>query len=101
MKGGKSRERVRLTDKMRFRGRITEITLVRQFAQLLQTLSKCSSQFVLRITADKFIFVLSEKDVRTNGATAWCEVPKDAYFSDYKMEGISPTDNEIYMEINS
>ena len=68
---------------------------------MMQSLSKCSSQYVLRITPDKFIFVLSEKDIRANGATAWCEIPKDAYFSDYKMEGVTTEDNEIFMEINT
>ena len=67
----------------------------------MQSLSKCSSQYVLRITPDKLIFVLSEKDIRANGATAWCEIPKDAYFSDYKMEGVTTEDNEIFMEINT
>lgn len=70
--------------------------------ELLSSLSRCSRDFVLRIISDKLIFVLSDKEAAnaSTAISAWGEVPKDPYFCEYAMEGISAEANEIYLEIS-
>lgn len=84
----------------------------------MNSLHKFSKVMVLRVMGDKLGFILHEKisgsvstagtgGVNANsqtigvssGATAWCEIPVDPYFTEFNMEGISANDNEIYMEI--
>lgn len=70
--------------------------------ELLSALSRCSRNFVLRITADKLIFVLSDKEAgnAASSISAWGEVPKDPYFCEYQMEGVSAEENQIFLEIS-
>jgi len=69
-------------------------------SELLQTISKVAKQMVFRITPTQIIFVLSEKEVKANGVTSWCEFAADKLFSEYIMEGHSAQENEIYLEIS-
>ncbi|ODM90921.1 Checkpoint protein HUS1 [Orchesella cincta] len=87
---------------MKFRAKSVDLGFIRTFAQLLSALSRCSRNFVLRITPDKLIFVLSDKEAANaaSSVSAWGEIPKDPYFSEYAMEGVSAEDNEIYLEIS-
>lgn len=70
-------------------------------SELLSALSRCSRSFVLRITSDKLIFVLPDKDAAnaTSTVSIWGEIPQDPYFAEYAMEGVSPDQNEIFLEI--
>ncbi len=79
---------------------------------------------VLRVTREKLIFILHEKVTGGGigssftagiigsqgqglgfgggaGAIAWCELPVQTYFSEFDMEGITPQDDEIYMQISA
>ncbi|CAL8120024.1 unnamed protein product [Orchesella dallaii] len=87
---------------MKFRAKAVDLVFIRTFSQLLSALSRCSRNFVLRITPDKLIFVLSDKEAANaaSSVSAWGEIPRDPYFSEYAMEGVSPEDNEIYLEIS-
>jgi len=86
---------------MKFRAKVEDILLIRQFSQILQTLSKSCKQLAVRITPDKLVFVLSERDSESHGVTAWCEFTQESYFIEYCMEGVTPEDNEIYLEVSS
>ena len=68
--------------------------------ELLQTLSKSCKQLALRIAPEKLVFILNEKDSGGH-LSAWCEFTKEPYFVEYCMEGVTPQDNEIYLDISS
>ncbi|XP_054863290.1 checkpoint protein HUS1 isoform X2 [Amphiprion ocellaris] len=53
---------------------------------------------VLRLTPDNLFFVLSEK-VANGGVSMWCELSQANFFDEYQMEGVSPEDNEICLEV--
>jgi len=85
---------------MKFRAKITSLLLVKQFAQLLQNLSRCSSKAVLRLSHDKVYFILKDAEAKNKGGAVWCEGPIDAFFGEYAMEGFSKPSDEIYLDVN-
>jgi hypothetical protein len=72
--------------------------------ELAHILARCSKHLVVRICSDKINFIVCERDSRirnNNGPTAHCDIPQEPYFEEYGMEGLSPTANEILLEIPS
>jgi len=86
---------------MKFRGKMTDVVSIRQFAQVIQTLSKSCKQLILRVTEERLILVFKDAGAGNRDMSAWCEVPRQNYFAEYTMEGVSPENNEIYMDIPS
>jgi hypothetical protein len=48
------------------------------------------------------VFIVTEKESQNSttltGGTAWCEFPKEPYFTEYMMEGVTSNENEIYLQ---
>ena len=61
------------------------------------TLSRSVKTCVLRLSADKVCFILSER-VPVGGANLWCEILQQNLFDEYRIEG-KDEKNEIYLEV--
>lgn len=91
---------------MKFRGRMTDLLSIRKFYSVLGTMAKLSKRCVLRLTADKLFFILTENGSNGGGATSasgaptvWCELDRSHFFSEYNMEGVTAREPEIYLEL--
>lgn len=83
---------------MKFRGRIAEGVCIRKFYQLIATISKIGKTCVLRLTPDKVFFIICDRAATAGGPTVWAELDQINFFHEYCLEGVSPEQNEIYLE---
>ncbi|XP_061877943.1 checkpoint protein HUS1 [Entelurus aequoreus] len=83
---------------MKFRGKIVDVACLNHFTRVVSTISKLTKTCVLRVTEDHLFFVLSGK-VANGGVGMWCELAQANFFDEYQMEGVSPEDNEICLEV--
>ncbi|KAK3926819.1 Checkpoint protein HUS1 [Frankliniella fusca] len=84
---------------MKFRGKMTELTCMKQFSSVVQTLKGLSRLCVLRLCADRFHFIISPENMGQRGAMVWCTLDQTHFFSEYNMKGVTEEDNEIYLEL--
>ncbi|XP_047448293.1 checkpoint protein HUS1 isoform X1 [Mugil cephalus] len=92
---------------MKFRGKITDIAYLNHFSRVITTISKLTKTCILRLTTENLFFVLSGK-VTNGGVSMWCQLSQLIFcvyfiqtncFDEYQMEGVSPEDNEICLEV--
>uniref|UniRef100_A0A3P8WSG9 Checkpoint protein n=1 Tax=Cynoglossus semilaevis TaxID=244447 RepID=A0A3P8WSG9_CYNSE len=83
---------------MKFRGKIIDVACLNHFSRVVTTISKLTKTCVLRLTPDNLFFVLSGK-VANGGVSMWCELSQANFFDEYQIEGVSPEDNEICLEV--
>ncbi|XP_026147864.1 checkpoint protein HUS1 [Mastacembelus armatus] len=84
--------------KMKFRGKVIDVTCLNNFSRVITTISKLTKVCVLRLTPTNLFFVLSGK-VTNGGVSMWCELPQANFFDEYQMEGVSAEDNDICLEV--
>ena len=80
---------------MKFRGKLSEISCIRQFANVITTITKLAKVCVLRINESHLYFILTEG---SGGPTVWAELAPTHFFTEFNMEGVSADKNEIYLE---
>ncbi|KAK5877700.1 hypothetical protein CesoFtcFv8_025181 [Champsocephalus esox] len=83
---------------MKFRGKIIDVACLNHFTRVITTISKLTKMCVLRLTPLNLFFVLSGK-VANGGVSMWCELSQENFFDEFQMEGVSPEDNEICLEV--
>jgi len=83
---------------MKFRGRMQEVHAMRRFYSVLTTLAKLTKTCILRLTPDKVYFVVAEAVNSDGFPSVWCELNPDHFFTDYSLEGVTPAENQIFME---
>ncbi|XP_003977994.2 checkpoint protein HUS1 [Takifugu rubripes] len=83
---------------MKFRGKIVDVACLNHFTRVISTISKLTKSCILRLTPQHLFFVLSGK-VTNGGVSMWCELSQANFFDEYQMEGFSPEDNEICLEV--
>lgn len=83
---------------MKFRARLTDGLSIRKFYHIIQTMAKLSKNAcVFRLSRDHFY--LMAVGGMAPGGDVWVQgKPKDL-FQDYQMEGVTPTENEIYLQL--
>ena len=85
---------------MKFRARMIEHLLVKKFYSIVVTMGKMAKLCVLRLTADKIFFILTDQSV-SGGPAVWAEIDQESFFNEYNMEGVSSDqNNEIYLEFS-
>ena len=89
---------------MKFRGRMTDVCAIRKFYDILNTMAKLSKVCVLRLTASRVYFIVT--DLSTSGSNSpmggpcvWCEINHANFFQEYNLEGVTKEENEIYLEL--
>ncbi|GAB1601057.1 checkpoint protein HUS1-like [Argonauta hians] len=83
---------------MRFRAKLVDCGSILHFTRIVATITRLCKTCALRITADKFYFVILEKALQ-GGAKVWCELFQDHFFDEYMLDGLSADNNEIFLEI--
>ncbi len=61
-------------------------------------MTKLGKTCVLRITPTHVYFIVRESQTISSSPLIWCTLEEKHFFSEYTMEGLSPADNEIYLE---
>lgn len=61
-------------------------------------MAKLGKSCVLRITPTNMFFIVRESQTISASPLIWCTLEEGHFFSEYGMEGLSATDNEIYLE---
>lgn len=77
---------------------MNEIMRINDFTKVCSTLSKLVKTCIMRFTSDNIYYVLSERGAGSR-ITAWCELQQAYFFSEYNMDGVSPEQNEIFLEV--
>ncbi|XP_070535668.1 checkpoint protein HUS1-like [Ptychodera flava] len=83
---------------MRFRGKIEVIGCIQHFTRMVGTIAKLAKNCVLKITQNKLYFIVSDS-IANAGAGIWCELVQANFFDEYNMDGVSATDNEIFLDV--
>nr|CAG4650706.1 EOG090X0TJE [Sida crystallina] len=83
---------------MKFRGKMIDGNCIKQFMNLLTTMSKLGKACVLRITSTHLYFIVKEPQSISCSPVIWCTVEEGHFFSQYDMEGLNQVDNEIFLE---
>ncbi|XP_008586030.1 PREDICTED: checkpoint protein HUS1 [Galeopterus variegatus] len=85
---------------MKFRAKIVDAACLNHFTRVSNMIAKLAKTCTLRISPDKLNFILSDK-LASGGASMWCELEQENFFSEFQMEGVSAENNEIYLELTS
>ncbi|XP_044265051.1 checkpoint protein HUS1 [Tribolium madens] len=86
---------------MKFRGVITDSLVMKDFMNIATSLSRFSKECVMRLTARKMYFIISDEDNGPRRPLAWCELPISFYFKEYNLSGVTEEYNEIYLEFST
>ncbi|XP_013003662.1 checkpoint protein HUS1 isoform X2 [Cavia porcellus] len=63
-------------------------------------IAKLARTCTLRISPEKLNFILWDRQP-SGGASTWCELEQENFFSEFQMEGVSAENNVIYLELTS
>ncbi|VDM19556.1 unnamed protein product [Hydatigera taeniaeformis] len=74
------------------------ISSLNPFADTIHVLASLAKNCVLRIRKDSMSFIIREHSTQ-GGAEIWCELDQTNVFSECICEGISPEQDEIFLEI--
>ncbi|XP_058067242.1 checkpoint protein HUS1 [Anopheles bellator] len=80
---------------MKFRAVVSEDALVKAFLQVVSTVSKADKQIIINVQPTKMI--LQIEAAACEGQYVWCEMVQGRFFSEFAMDGIDATHNQIYM----
>ncbi|XP_052745298.1 checkpoint protein HUS1 [Bicyclus anynana] len=86
---------------MKFRGIMIDAGPMREFTNIVTTISKLSKECVLRLSDDKLYFIVSEDNSGPAPPVLWCEIPQVVFFSEYQMIGIDEEHKDIYLSVIS
>ncbi|XP_069895470.1 checkpoint protein HUS1-like [Dipodomys merriami] len=65
---------------------------------VINMLTNLAKGCILHICPDKLNFILLGSP-ESGGASLWCELPQENFFSTFQMQGISAEYNEIYLQV--
>ncbi|XP_045455011.1 checkpoint protein HUS1 [Melitaea cinxia] len=86
---------------MKFRAVMIDTAPMREFSNIVTTISKLSKECVLRLSDSKLYFIVSEDNSGPTPPVLWCEIPQDVFFSEYQMIGIDDEHRDIYLGVVS
>uniref|UniRef100_A0AAG5DQK9 Checkpoint protein n=1 Tax=Anopheles atroparvus TaxID=41427 RepID=A0AAG5DQK9_ANOAO len=83
---------------MKFRAVMSEYTHIREFLNIISTLSRMHKYLIINVQPTKVILQVDAEAY--DGQYLWCEINaanRDGFFSEFIMDGIDATYNQIYM----
>ncbi|XP_046972620.1 checkpoint protein HUS1 [Vanessa cardui] len=86
---------------MKFRAVMIDTGPMREFSNIVTTISKLSKECVMRLSDTKLYFIVSEDNSGPTPPVLWCEIPQDMFFSEYQMIGIDEDHKDIYLGVVS
>ncbi|OAD59651.1 Checkpoint protein HUS1 [Eufriesea mexicana] len=81
---------------MKFRCRMVDVTAMRDFTNIVNTISRITKQCTLRLTPNELCFSVGDD----RAAMIWAELIQTHFFTEYIMNGVSEEQNEIYLEFD-
>ncbi|KAL5110336.1 Checkpoint protein HUS1 [Taenia crassiceps] len=83
---------------MKFRVRSNDSGSIDYFTNTIHVLAGLARNCVLRIRKDGMCFIIREHGAQ-GGAEIWCEIDQTSVFSECICEGLSPEQDEIFLEV--
>nr|CAG4637577.1 EOG090X0TJE [Ceriodaphnia reticulata]SVE73374.1 EOG090X0TJE [Ceriodaphnia reticulata] len=71
---------------------------IKQFMGILGCMTKLGKSCILRITTTHLYFIVRESQTISSSPLIWCTLEEGHFFMEFAMEGLSASDNEIYLE---
>lgn len=82
---------------MKFRCRMVDQNIMRDFATIVNTISRMAKYCVLRLTPDELCFNIGDERI----PVLWAVLSQQYLFTEYIMSGVSEQENEIYLEFDA
>ncbi|XP_063374537.1 checkpoint protein HUS1 isoform X2 [Cydia amplana] len=70
---------------MKFRAVMVDAGPMREFTNIVSTISKLSKECVARIADDQLYFIVSDENSGPAPPILWCEIPQAMFFTEYQM----------------
>ncbi|XP_072946596.1 checkpoint protein HUS1 [Epargyreus clarus] len=86
---------------MKFRAVMIDTGPMREFSNIVSTISKLSKECVFRLSDDRLYFIVSEENNTPAPPVLWCEIPHAMFFSEYQVIGLDEEHKDIYLGLNS
>nr|CAG4642273.1 EOG090X0TJE [Eurycercus lamellatus] len=83
---------------MKFRAKMIDGNCIKSFMSILGCMTKLGKSCVLRITETHLYFIVRESQTISTSPLIWCTLEERHFFAEFGMSGLSPADNEIYLE---
>ncbi|CAH8846091.1 unnamed protein product [Trichobilharzia szidati] len=83
---------------MKFRIKTNDPGCIEYFSSIVQMMAGLAKNVILRLNKGQFSFAIKERIV-FGGITAWCDVEHAVLFPERICEGISPDQDEIFLEV--
>nr|CAH8846066.1 unnamed protein product [Trichobilharzia regenti] len=83
---------------MKFRIKTNDPGCIEYFSGIVQMMAGLAKNVILRLNKGQFSFAIKERIV-FGGITAWCDVEHAVLFPERICEGISPDQDEIFLEV--
>ncbi|ETN67774.1 mitotic and DNA damage checkpoint protein hus1 [Anopheles darlingi] len=83
---------------MKFRAVISDYTHVKEFCNLISTLSRMQKNLIINIQPSKVMLQIEAE--ACDGQFLWCDIDatnREGFFSQYDMDGVDAGHNQIYM----
>ncbi|KAK7078500.1 DNA damage checkpoint control protein [Halocaridina rubra] len=84
---------------MRFRGKMTESPCIKQFINVVNTVARMSKTCVIRIAKNNLFFIANEGGGIAKSPMLWTQLEQGHFFNEFQMEGVTPENNEIFLEL--
>lgn len=84
---------------MKFRAKMTDHYAIKQFHNIMVSMTRLSKQCYLRLTKDSFYFIADDYS-SIGGASVWCEMEYDKFFKECVQEGVTEEDPDIYIQLH-
>ncbi|XP_051156249.1 checkpoint protein HUS1 isoform X1 [Leptopilina boulardi] len=82
---------------MKFRCRMIDIAAMRDFTNIVNTVSRMSKKCVIRLTPEFLCFNIGDEHV----PVVWAELRQARFFHEYELTGAYQEQNEIYLELDT
>ncbi|XP_072767086.1 checkpoint protein HUS1 isoform X2 [Anoplolepis gracilipes] len=82
---------------MKFRCRMVDPNIMRDFTSIVSTISRMAKNCVLRLTPDELCFNIGDERI----PVLWAVLSQQYLFTEYIMSGVSEQENEIYLEFDA
>ncbi|KOB74847.1 Checkpoint protein HUS1 [Operophtera brumata] len=86
---------------MKFRSVMIDAGPMREFTNIVSTISKLSKECILRLSSDQIFFIVCDENSGPAPPILWCEIPQAMFFSEYQLIGLDDDHKDIYLGLTS
>ncbi|KAL1284770.1 Checkpoint protein [Trichinella pseudospiralis] len=85
---------------MKLSVKISNTGSIENFTRLISAISKLSKECIIRIVKDK-LYITKKDFVQDAGQKFLCDLNLESFFTEFRMEGWSADNNEIYLQLST